>query len=565
MSRPSEAANERPSTAAASSQAIHRYLRLLWPQAPDAVEVSAPEGHPPHLIGRRLHLPALEPARSNRSHRAWHHAAAAHAAAHLAYSPAVFDGRGLGPIVRALMGVLEDARVESLAGRELPGLMRLWRSLHRTCAEDGSGFESLLLRLARALIDPSYEDAHAWVAKGRALCLAQDGTVSTALNDPVHLRQLATLLGNDIGQMRLRFNSKTYLPGPDYRDDSRWMWPSGQAQETHVVPQPITGHGELPPDPPAVQAPEPGARLSRYPEWDRLIGAARPAWTLVHEWPPHRLDGQGVAAAASLNDAHIHRALDPHEHARLVQALRRRGVRRHCAGPLSEEGERLDLDAVVCAMAVSGRASCLEGRVWRRLAPQRRGERTMLVIDASASSADPWCAREDAGTNLLQGSCQVAIRLARALQACGVSVAIVAFSSEGRQAVRVQRVLDFGEPYDAGTIHRLKALQPRHSTRLGASLRHAAHRTLEAPGNGATRVVLIGDAQPWDMDMHDPRYLSADARIAVTRASKSGVELSAIVLDPSSMSAAARIFGANRCVVLNSLRDLPTVVRRIGL
>jgi nitric oxide reductase activation protein len=131
--------------------------------------------------------------------------------------------------------------------------------------------------------------------------------------------------------------------------------------------------------------------------------------------------------------------------------------------------------------------------------------------------------------------------------------------------VSVQRVLDFTEPFSARVIDRIKALAPRHSTRLGASLRHAAHRTLQAPGNGAARVVLIGDAQPWDIDMHDPRYLSADARMAVTRASKSGVALLAIVLDQSSASVATRIFGVGHCALLRSLDELPAVVGRIGL
>jgi nitric oxide reductase NorD protein len=566
LTRPSEAAFERTSTTAPSSQAIRRYLRLLWPQAPDAVELDAREGQSPHLIGRGLHLPEQAPARAAPSHRAWHHAAAAHAAAHLAYSPAVFDGRGLGPIVRALMGVLEDARVESRAAQALPGLARLWRRLHTACAEDGSGFESLLLRLARALIDPAYDDPHAWIAKGRAMCLDAQGEVIAALDDPVQVRRVATLLGNDIGQMRLRFNSKTYVPGPDYRDDLRWMWPSGSPQDTHAVPQQQAGAAEPPPDQSPAVPPVTGARLSRYPEWDRLIGRARPAWTVVHEWPPQRLDEQGATVhRVGLDAAQVAHAVDRHRYARLVQALRQRGVRRQRAGPLTDEGERLDLDAVVRSAASHGHPVRLDGRFWRRLAPQRRGERTLLVIDASASSADPWLSRGHAGSSLLQGSCQVALLLAQALQACGVSVAIVAFSSEGRQAVSVQRVLDFTEPFSARVIDRIKALAPRHSTRLGASLRHAAHRTLQAPGNGAARVVLIGDAQPWDIDMHDPRYLSADARMAVTRASKSGVALFAIVLDPSSASVATRIFGAGHCALLRSLDELPAVVGRIGL
>lgn len=551
---------------------------MLWAQAPQGVALSGAQDAPPHLIARGLHLPASAPTRAAHHDLRWYQAAAAHAAAHLAFSPPVFDGRGLGPIVRALMGVLEDARVESLAGQEFPGLTRVWQSLHTVHPSDGNGFETLLLRLARALIDPAYDDPHAWIAKGRALCLDDAGQVVSQLNDPVQLRRVATLLGNDIGQMRLRFNSKTYLPGPDYRDDLRWMWPSGAPQEMPALAQPQAGAADPSTVPPPRVTQAPGARLCRYPEWDRLIGTVRPGWTVVHEWPPDHLGAhQAETQRSGMTDAHLQPALDANRHARIVQALRRRGLRRLRAGSLNDEGEVLDLDAAVRAATAHGQPVRLDGRVWRRLAPQRRGERTMLVIDASASSADRWLTRSAESLieplsesliepiSLLQASCQVAILLARALHACGVSVAIVAFSSEGRQAVSVQRVLDFGEPCSARAMDRLKALKPAHSTRLGASLRHAAQRTLEAPGTGAARVVLIGDAQPWDIDIHDPRYLSADARMAVLRASRSGVRASAIVLDPSSASAAVRIFGAGHCAVLRSLHDLPATVRHIDL
>ncbi len=442
--------------------------------------------------------------------------------------------------------------------------------MHTACAEDGSGFESLLLRLARALIDPAYADPHAWIAKGRAMCLDGKGQVVSQLDDPVQLRRVATWLGNDIGQMRVRFNSKTYLPGPDYRDDLRWMWPSGSPQEMAGVPQPQAGAADPLPDPPKRHTPHAGARLCRYPEWDRLIGTVRPAWAVVHEWPPDRLQtNEGTRLRNGLDDASLRAALDANAHARIVQVLRRRGVRHRRAGPLRDEGEILDLDAAVRLAASDGYPLRPDGRVWRRLAPQRRGERTMLVIDASASSAEPWLSRERAfiraPISLLQGSCQVAVLLARALHACGVSVAMVSFSSEGRQAVSVQRILDFGEPFCSSVTDRLAALRPAHSTRLGTCLRHAAQCTLEAPGSGAARVVLIGDAQPWDIDMHDPRYLSADARMAVMRLSRSGVRTSAIVLDASSAPAAMRIFGAGHSAVLRSLNELPAVVRRIGL
>ncbi|MEI7682633.1 MAG: VWA domain-containing protein, partial [Betaproteobacteria bacterium] len=95
---------------------LSQWLCLLWNIAPPLHLNS----ELPCLMAGAIHLP---PQSSWRHHRA----AAAHAAAHLVYSPRGFEGHGLGPIARALAGLLEDARVEALALRELPGLARLWR------------------------------------------------------------------------------------------------------------------------------------------------------------------------------------------------------------------------------------------------------------------------------------------------------------------------------------------------------------------------------------------------------------------------------------------------------
>ena len=50
------------------------------------------------------------------------------------------------------------------------------------------------------------------------------------------LREIASRLGHDLGQMRLQFNAKGYLPGPGYRDDHRWMWPSGADDRADAAP-----------------------------------------------------------------------------------------------------------------------------------------------------------------------------------------------------------------------------------------------------------------------------------------------------------------------------------------
>ena len=61
----------------------------------------------------------------------------AHIGAHYRYSGGRFPVRGLKPMQVALVSLIEDARVEQLAMRELPGLFRLWTPFHIARADGG--------------------------------------------------------------------------------------------------------------------------------------------------------------------------------------------------------------------------------------------------------------------------------------------------------------------------------------------------------------------------------------------------------------------------------------------
>ncbi|MBX3608157.1 MAG: hypothetical protein KF788_22990, partial [Piscinibacter sp.] len=256
---------------------LQRYLRVLWGIAPEIrFDAAAPA-----LAGEAIRLPGTTPAAAGTPGR-WHRAAAAHAAAHRVFSPPSFDGTGLKPLVRVLVGLLEDARVEALAGRDLPGLRRLWAGEHRARPQDGDGVPALLGRLTRALADPVYADPHPWIAKGRALFFADPAGEVLALGDPAGLRLAASRLGHDLGQMRLQFDAKAWRPEPAYRDDNAWMWPAEMALEEQPRPTPSAA-GTLAAE--GSSLPPSGEKL---PEWDRLIGRLRRDWVTVleHDAPP---------------------------------------------------------------------------------------------------------------------------------------------------------------------------------------------------------------------------------------------------------------------------------------
>jgi len=550
---------------------LTHWLRLLWNQAPPLHL----HGDAPFIADGAIHLPACHPWRG-------HCAAAAHAAAHLVYSPRRFDTDGLVPIARTLLALLEDARTEALAMRELPGLARLWRPLHTATPDDGTGFEALLGRLARALADPAYVDPHPWVRKGRRLFYLDEGLGLPALCTPAALRDAALRLGHDIGQLRLPFNAEGYRPVPAYRDDHRWMWPADQQAAVQPPPAAQTAGGPAPPDPPWPETP---SAVTRHPEWDRLIQRLRPDWCSVQTHSAvHRALSTGPADPAGPGPSP-----DPHAHAlgrRLLSPLRAlaRPVTRRGR---SSDGEVFDLDALVDWQLAQRLRSAGDPRLYR--APQRQAGpgRVWLLVDQSASSATRLASRPhgaaaahplpgptasaDDGPTRLQAAARSATAVALALQALGLRCTVAAFRSQGRHAVRLDIVKRLTDPADGQLGQRLQALRPGGSTRLGAALRHATSR-LGDGGSGVRWVLLLSDGEVHDIDVHDPHYLVDDARHAVRAAGRRGVRMACLALGAASrppstatrpLGEAQRIFGRRGTEALTDLSTLPRCLRRL--
>jgi nitric oxide reductase NorD protein len=512
---------------------LTHWLRLLWGQAPPL----AFDSDCAYIAAGAIHLPPAH------THSQWqqHAAGAAHAATHLIYSPQRFDGAGLGPIARVLMALLEDARVEALAVRELPGLARLWRPLHTATPDSGVGFAGLAVRLARSLCDPAYDDPDPWVRKGRSLCFLDAELSMPALCTSAELRVAATRLGHDIGQMRLQFNGKAALPLPAYRDDHRWMW---AADALTTAPPPSIASAQPDPDAPD----EPSAdesSFTQHPEWDRLIGRLRPDWCRVVE------SIAPDAPVLTTDDTDTTQGTAQETARRLIGAVR--DLTRRSARPVhSESGEFFDLDALVNWKLGRRLRSPASSRVYRR--PRDVAARTSLwlLIDQSASTA---------GASL-HAAAQSALALSLALQARGIHFGVAAFNSNGRHAVHWRTVKSFAQAPDAAMVGRLQALSSAGSTRLGAVLRHAAQRL--ATQRGAQRwVLLLSDGSPYDIDVHDPLYLPEDARRAVQGALRHGVHMACLVFEPDSRTEAARIFGSNGAVRVHGPKDLPGALRRL--
>ena len=525
--------------------AIGPWLRLLWNVAPPLLQVHGPDadGAVPWLSRAGLHLPPLPAGLDEDAGGRWLRAASAHAAAHLVFSRSVFVRDGVPAITWAQTGLLEDARAEALAARELPGLARLWAAHHSATSEDGDGFEALLARLARALADVGYEDPHPWVRKGRTLFWRDAAQQVLAEPDAKAMRALASRLGHDLGQMRMGLNTRTYRPAPSYRDDNRWLWHAEcvQAAAKHVPAPALAGRPKA-----NVAVQHAGEKLLwRYPEWDARAAILRRDWCTVLE---------GQAPVGDVEEGGRWQVPPAQLVCDIVRASRCTSRPLTSAAP----GDGLHVDGVVrWATTRRGRLPEPVARFYLRKTPTRRSSVALLLVDASASSA---VAAPDGGPSAFSRQCAQAAVLAQAMQRAGWQVAIHGFHSDGRHRVHVQRVLDFGGPWDAIAAARLANIRPGLSTRLGAVVRHAT-RTLLTQSAEARWTLVIGDGEPHDIDVPDARYLVADAHAAVTAARRSGVSVACLHPGPNpAVQATLDVFGRATTILVDGWN--PTSLRR---
>ena len=582
---------------ASSKARLTHLLRALFDMAPALLTVEQGLAtRRPFVSNLGLHLPEVGRAlRGALAHR-WYDAAALHAAAHLRHSTHRFERGSLKPIQMALVGVLEDARIELIAIAELPGLRRLWGGFHHAEPAHGGSFVVLMLRLARCLLDPMHGDPHPWVARGRRMFFeASDEGRAPGRLTPTALREMASLLGNDIGQMRLQFNYREYVVEPAYRDDNAYLWlpeedtpPQLQtvADEVPVPPddaddqdddrddrddfeQDADDDGAPAPRPKRVASGErpadrpPLARL-QYPEWDRLVGDYRSAWTTVLESRPLPADPRPLQRSV---DAHAALLL------RLERVLRAGRLRERVKLRAQLRGDDLDIDAAVRS-AIDRRAHHTPGqKVHQRFDRRERDVAALVLLDSSTSTADPLAGSVSepppdvasrTGRTVLDLAREAALLTTLTLARAGDRCAIHAFASNGRHEVRYERALDFDEALGPRSIARLAGVRSHLSTRMGAALRHAA--TLLAAQPHRKRLLLfVTDGEPHDIDIFDRRYLVEDARRAVLEAGRLGLAVFCVTLDPAADDYVRTIFGAGNYRVLDRIDSLPRILPQMVL
>jgi hypothetical protein len=493
----------------------------------------------------------------------WYRAALAHIAAHMRYGHGRFQVGSLRPVQVALVSLIEDARVEHLAMRVFPGLRRLWLPFHTAGPSGPLLASSLFARLAHALMDPDFRDDNEWVRKGSQLFFGSQ----SAWDDPGTSRRIGGLLGNDLGQMRVQFNMRTYLVEPSYRDDNLGLWDVSERNQTtadggtvyaavRFDEQPAKSPDrwrETPsfedPDCPdraaaAAANADAGIPVARYPEWDYLISADRADWVTLVEF-----------ACPTGTATYIEELNERHREVvnRIAALIRSAKVSRPIRLYRQPEGDRLDLDACIVAAVAKRTGDVPDPRIYTVLQRRHRDLSVLVLLDVSRSTNDIVRGSDRSVLALERDS---AALLAQAMAELGDPFAIRAFCSNGREDVRYYRIKDFGEVFGSMTMRRLAGLEGRLSTRMGAALRHAG-RELDGLLTHRRLLLIVTDGEPWDIDVGDRRYLVEDARKAVLSLRHRGIDVFCVGLDAGGDNYLTRIFGRHNVVQIDRLQRLP--------
>ncbi len=543
---------------------LKAFLTALWGHTPLLRSFVTDNGHAPQrrasIAGPLIRLPEIYRGVHGDAARALFRAAAAHAQAHLVLGKGPSPVGTLKPLQIALVNLIEDARIETLAMRQFPGLRKLWAPYHIATPTGMTAAPVLMTRLARALFDPTYVDDDSFVAKGRNLFRAS----LPHIENPAISREIGMLLGNDLGQMRVQFNVKTYVVEPVYRDDGLGLWDFGENAPSsgEVVAVSIEAvrieRKETPDLGNAVGEPEKnkavgrarpvapdqrGIVIARYPEWDRAHSIERPEWTIVREVAPRLAEPRLIEEALDRADALRNRI------GNLVRGMR---IGRTIRLNRQHEGHDLDLDAMLDAGIALRTGQEPDPRVFRSSTSMHRDLSVLLLIDVSESTRD----RLGSGATILDVERLAVAVLAEAMGKLGDPFSLLAFASDGREDVKMTTVKSFVEPYGRACMARLAGLGSGLSTRLGTALRHAGH-VIGHTISGRKLVIVLTDGEPSDIDVADSLDLVEDARRAVVGLHAAGIDAYGVVLGQTGIDAASRIFGQGKTMVVHRVEDLP--------
>jgi nitric oxide reductase NorD protein len=480
-------------------------------------------------------------------------AAATHAAAHIVFSKQDFPEKLTDKWLRAVIGAIEDARVEALSIRKFPGLRQLWTVQHTATPQQARNAGDFLNRLSRALLDANYRDDDPWIEQGRSLFNAAHDLEAEHFSTDI-----GQTLAHAFYNKNIKTNNFSGKPGAPYRDDNRYLWTPAKPDDDEEPPIDIpmlkllTNENVVTDSDADSKLPQlqlnirsaPASDTYVYPEWDYRTAVNTPFWVTLRERPPH--DGElAIIEDITAQNKHLITRMK-----NLLLAIQYRGVRRIRK---QQEGDEIDINAAIRAMTDIRMGILPDGRIMMSSLRKMRDISVLVLLDLS-SSANQGVPGQD--HTVLQLTRNVCVLFAEAIEAVGDPLAIHGFNSRGRNDVDYYRLKDFNQPYDDEPKTRIAGMFADRSTRMGAAIRHATHH-LNEQSSGKKLLMMITDGAPSDVDAPDRHYLRHDAKHAAIDAQQSGIHTYCICLDPKADDYVSRIFGARNYMIVDHVKSLP--------
>ncbi len=210
------------------------------------------------------------------------------------------------------------------------------------------------------------------------------------------------------------------------------------------------------------------------------------------------------------------------------------------------EGDDIDLEALVQALADSHDGAEMSDRVLTRLHRTERNIAVVFMVDMSGSTKG-WINDAERESLLL---------LAEALEALGDRYAIYGFSGMARKRCEIYRIKGFADAYDEEVRARISGIRPQDYTRMGFAIRHLT-RILNGVEARTRVLITISDGKPDDYDGYRGTYGIEDTRRALLEARRDGIHPYCITIDREARDYLPRLYGAAGYTVVDDVARLP--------
>jgi nitric oxide reductase activation protein len=339
---------------------------------------------------------------------------------------------------------------------------------------------------------------------------------------------------------------------PQTMQDLRDLFNAWNSDDDEGEPDDIQGseawsHNEMPEQPL-----EPGDEAFAYDEWDRELNDYRVGWSRVIE----KRVKEGDRTFVEMTRSRYRGVISSVRHQfQLMKPENLTKINREI------DGEDYDLNALV-DLVIDRRADGRQSEnIYTKRLRRQRDVAVSLLLDQSSSTArtitrNPLQPYTFPGRRIIEIEKEGLVLMSEALEAVGDVYSINGFTSEGRRNVKFYVVKDFDEKYSEETERRIGGITFQNNTRLGAAIRHAAHKLLRQE-NRTKLLIILTDGRPYDHDYGDARYAREDVREALIEAKTNGITPFCITIDRESEAELRDLYGDVGYTIIDDVLSLP--------